>query len=133
MSYVNRASAYHNQAVQTANGPQLLLMLCDRFAADLARGEAAIGAADYETSNENLQHAQSILRMLRSALNPDGFAGGHELLAVYAFLERQLVEANLEKNAELVIECAELFQPIHDAWRTAVSANEGNNAVSNLG
>ncbi|TAN30986.1 flagellar export chaperone FliS [bacterium] len=133
MPYINPASAYHNQAVQTANGPQLLLMLCDRLAADLARGEAAIEAADYEAGNENLQHAQSILRMLRSALNPDGFTGGHELMAVYAFLERQLIEANLEKNVERVRQCAELFQPIHDAWRAAVSANEGNNAGSNLG
>jgi flagellar protein FliS len=71
--------------------------------------------------------------MLRSALDPDGFEGGLQLLAVYAFLEAHLIRANLEKDAALVRECADLVRPIHEAWRKAVNANERANAYSDVG
>ena len=129
----NPASAYQSQAVHTANGPQLLLMLCDRMSVDISRAEMALDARDNQAANENLQHAQRIVRMLRNALNPNGFEGANELRAVYVFLETHLIKANLEKDAALVRECAELFRPIHEAWRRAVNANEGAEALSHVG
>jgi flagellar protein FliS len=133
MAVRNPASAYQNQAVQTANGPQLLVMLCDRLAADISRAEVAIEGNDNKVANENLQHAQQIVRMLRSSLDPDGFNGGKELLSVYVFLEDHLLKANLAKDITLVRECADLFAPIHSAWRGAVNANEPVNVVSHVG
>jgi flagellar protein FliS len=133
MSDQNPASAYQSQAVQTANGPHLLLMLCDRMSVDIARAEVALGQSDNKAANEHLQHAQKIVRMLRSALDPDRFGGGYELLSVYNFLEAHLVRANLEKDVALVRECADLVRPIHEAWRKAVNANERANAYSHVG
>jgi len=129
----NPASAYQSQAVQTANGPHLLVMLCDRVSVDIARAEGALVSSDYRAANEHLQHAQKIVRMLRSALQPDGFEGGQQLLAVYAFLEAHLIRANLEKDDALVRECAELVRPIHEAWRKAVNRNERDDVVSYVG
>jgi flagellar secretion chaperone FliS len=129
----NRASAYQNQAVQTANGPHLLVMLCDRLSVDIARAEVALDAGDNKGANEHLQHAQRIVRMLRSALNPVGFDGARELLSVYIFLEAHLVRANLEKDAAVVRECADLVRPIHEAWRKAVSVHERTDAFSHVG
>ncbi|MGA2307530.1 MAG: flagellar export chaperone FliS [Acidimicrobiales bacterium] len=133
MSDQNAASAYQRHAVQTANGPLLLLMLCDRMSVDIARAEVALEASDNKAANEHLQHAQKIVRMLRSALDPDGFQGAYELLAVYIFLEAHLIKANLEKDAALVQECADLIRPIHEAWRKAVNANERADASSHMG
>jgi flagellar protein FliS len=129
----NRASAYQSQAVQTANGPQLLLMLCDRMSVDIGRAELALGAADNKGANDHLQHAQRIVRMLRNALDPEGFEGAQALLAVYVFLEGHLVKANLEKDATVARECADLLRPIHEAWRKAVNADERAQALSHVG
>jgi flagellar protein FliS len=129
----NPASAYRSQAVQTANGPQLLLMLCERLSVDIARGEVALTLDDNQAANEHLQHAQRIVRMLRNALQPDGFEGGRELLSVYVFLESHLIKANLEKDPEAVKECAALVRPIQEAWRRAVNANERAGAFSHVG
>jgi flagellar secretion chaperone FliS len=118
----NPASAYQERMVQTANGPRLLVMLCDRLAVDVVRAEVALEANDLKTVNESLQHAQKIVRVLRSALDPDGFKGGHELLSVYVFLENHLVKANLEKSASVISECANLIAPIRDAWSKAVQS-----------
>jgi flagellar secretion chaperone FliS len=133
MSDQNPASAYQSHAVQTANGPHLLLMLCDRMSVDIARAEVALEVSDNKGANENLQHAQKIVRMLRSALDPQGFKGAYELLSVYSFLEAHLVRANMEKDAALVRECADLVRPIHEAWRQAVNTNERANAYSHVG
>ena len=133
MSLSNSASAYQSQAVQTANQPQLLVMLFDRLAVDIARAELAMETSNFETTNESLQHAQKIVRMLSSSLDPDGFSGGHELLAIYVFLENHLIKANLEKSLTAVKECADLVRPIHEAWRRAVNASERTNVTSNLG
>lgn len=124
MSNRNPASAYQDQAVSTADGPRLLLMICDRLSADMARAEVALEARDYATVNENLQHAQRIIRLLCNTLDPDGFTGGHELMSVYVFIERHLIKANLDKSATVLRECIELFQPIHEAWVGAVNASE---------
>lgn len=132
MSVRNPALAYQDQSIQTADGPRLLIMICDRLVADMARAEAAIEVADFAVVDENLQHAQRSIRMLRNALDPDGFKGGHELLSVYAFIEGHLVKANLEKSVALVRECAELFRPIHEAWRGAVHVN-GHHVNGQLG
>lgn len=129
----NPASAYKTQAVQTANGPQLLLMLCDRLAVDVARADVALVAHDNKAANDELQHAQRIVRMLRNALQPEGFDGGQQLLSVYIFLENHLVEANLQKDVAVVRECAALVQPIHEAWTRAVRAHERDNVATHVG
>jgi flagellar secretion chaperone FliS len=129
----NPASAYQSQAVHTANGPQLLVMLCERLAVDIARSEVALEAGDNKSANEDLQHAQRIVRMLRNALEPEGFEGGRQLMSVYLFLEKHLIKANLEKDPAVVRECADLVRPIHEAWRRAVHLNERVDAFSHVG
>jgi len=132
MSNLNSASAYQSQAVQTANRPRLLVMLLDRLAVDIDRADHAIESLNYETVNETLQHAQKIVRMLASSLDPEGFSGAQDLLAVYDFLERHLIAANLEKSATKVKECADMVRPIHEAWRRVVNASERENAHPHL-
>ena len=117
----NLADKYRSQAIQTAPGPQLLVMLYDRLAADVDIAERALDQLDYLTTNERLQHAQRIVRMLKHSLDPDGFAGGRDLLALYDFLLTHLVEANLRKDPELVRECGRIVAPLREAWQRAVT------------
>ena len=81
----------------------------------------ALEALDNKAANEHLQHAQRIVRMLRHSLEPDGFTGGRDLLALYVFLEAHLVEANLRKDPELVRECGRVIAPLREAWQRAVN------------
>jgi flagellar protein FliS len=120
-SPTNLAAKYRSQAIQTAPGPQLLVMLYDRLAADVDIAGRSLEARDYLVTNERLQHAQRIVRMLRHSLEPDGFTGGRDLLALYDFLLSHLVEANLRKDAGLVLECAQIIAPLREAWQRAVN------------
>jgi flagellar secretion chaperone FliS len=120
----NLADKYRSQAIQTAPGPQLLVMLYDRLAADVDIAVASLDAQDFLTTNERLQHAQRIVRMLRHSLEPDGFNGGRDLLALYDFLLSHLVEANLRKDPDMVRECARIIAPLREAWQRAVTNPE---------
>ena len=114
------ASSYRSQAVQTASGPQLLVMLYDRLVLDLEQAGRAISDGKLFEANEAMQHAQQILIVLKHSLDPEGFDGGHELLAIYEFLSNKLVEANLHKSLTLLAECANVIAPLREAWHRAV-------------
>jgi flagellar secretion chaperone FliS len=118
------ADKYRSQAIQTAPGPQLLVMLYDRLAADVDIAGCSLDGHDYLATNERLQHAQRIVRMLRHSLEPDGFSGGHDLLALYDFLLSHLVEANLRKDPDMIRECGRIIAPLREAWQRAVTNPE---------
>lgn len=129
----NPASAYQSQAVHTASGPALLVMLYDRLAIDIDRGGSAIEHRDFAEANTHLQHAQRIVRLLRSSLDQDGFVGARDLYSLYNFLEKHLIDANMTKDTDKVKECARLVAPLHQAWRTAVADRGGVGALTNVG
>ena len=45
---------------------------------------------------------------------------------VYNYLNRQLMKASLEKDAEIVVGCENLVRELREAW-SQVAATEGNN------
>lgn len=110
---------YQSAATETASGPQLLVMLYDRLAKDLSLAEVAIESGAIEAANTALIHAQQIVRLFHAHLDVDAFSGGKELADVYDYLDRQLVRANLTKNAQLVRDCVEVVEPLRAAWRAA--------------
>jgi flagellar secretion chaperone FliS len=126
------ALRYQNQAVQTAAGPQLLVMLFDRLAADIEIAERALEGNDLWITNERLQHAQQIIRVLRHSLQPDGFEGGRNLLGLYDLLLTELVEANLTKDVSKIHRCGEIVAPLREAWRRAVVDPEAGRGLRHV-
>jgi flagellar protein FliS len=116
------AQVYARTAQTTViSKPMLLVRLYDRLALELELADAYIGASDPAKANSSLQHAQKIVHVLRSSLDPDGFEGGQTLLRLYNTLVELLVEANLHKDAETVARCREIVAPLRDAWTEAVA------------
>ena len=129
----NPAASYQSRAVETAPGPQVLVMLYDRLAVDIEVADRAIEELDFFTANESLKHAQQIVRVLRHSLQPDGFIGGDRLLAIYEFLSRQLLEANLSKSQTALRECQRIVAPLRDAWHQAVAQPESADVPAHVG
>ncbi len=112
---------YRDEAVLSASPERLVTMLYDRLLLDVDRGESAQRAGDWETANTELQHAQTIIAALAGSLSPD-WSGSAELQAVYSYLTRTLVGANIGRDAERTRECRELIAPLRDAWHEAAAA-----------
>lgn len=112
---------YREEAILSASPQRLLTMLYDRLVLDVERGEAAQLRGDWDTANTELQHAQQIVVELAGSLSDD-WEGSGDLRAVYGYLTRTLIGANIGRDAVRTRECLELLLPLRDAWHAAADA-----------
>jgi flagellar secretion chaperone FliS len=125
------ARTYRTNAVLTASPGQLVLMLYDGAlrAIALAREEFNTPADNprrIETINQQLLKAQAILTELQNGLNLE--AGGefaHTMHRLYDYHNRRLLEANIRKQVEPVIEVERLVRELRDAWAQMLGQQDG--------
>lgn len=112
-------AAYMDATIATASPSRLLVMLFDRLVLDVQRGLEAQRRGDFEETHRQLTHAQDIVMELQSSLRADEFRGGYDLAALYGFLHRQLIMANIRKDAAITDDVLTLVTDLCDAWRQA--------------
>ncbi len=112
---------YVKDTVDTLSPPRLVTMLYDRLVSDLERGEAALLAGDRFESNKHLVNAQAIVLELRASLKPELWSGGPRLAALYDFFVREIVQANVARDAARVAKTRTLIEPLRDAWHVAAA------------
>jgi flagellar secretion chaperone FliS len=128
------AEAYARTAQSTVEaGPMLLVRLYDRLAHELELGKEFIQAGDAYRANGSLQHAQKIVHVLRSSLDPGGFEGGDTLLRLYNTLIDLLVKANLYKDIKPIEVCQGIVAPLREAWTEAVTTEMQTTAEMQTG
>ena len=113
---------YIADSVATASPAKMLMMLFDRLVLDLARGEQALVDGNRPEANTHLLHAQDIVTELHVSLNMDAWDGAARLGALYAFVETELVNANVRGDAAKVATVRGLMEPLRDTWREAAAA-----------
>jgi len=113
---------YIADSVATASPAKMLMMLFDRLVLDLARGEQALVDGNRPEANTHLKHAQDIVTELHVSLNIDAWDGAAGLAALYAFVETELVNANVQGDAARVAAVRTLIEPLRDTWREAAAA-----------
>jgi flagellar protein FliS len=126
------ARTYRANAVLTASPGQLVLMLYDGALKSLALAREGFAQPDdnlrrIENINTHLLKAQSILAELQSGLN---FQAGGEFAQtmhrLYDYHNRRLVEANMRKRVEPVIEVEALVRELRDAWAQMLSKHDAS-------
>jgi flagellar protein FliS len=114
------ASAYADTSSSTTSGPMLINALYDRLAVDVRLARDRIDSHDVNGAHNALMHAQRIVRVLLSALQPELWQGGEVLQRLYNTLLDLLVKANLHKDASYLAICEVIIEPLHEAWKQAV-------------
>ena len=122
MSAASLRSRYLGNSIATASPQQLLVMLYERLALDLERGEVAMAAGDREKAGEQLMHAQEIVLELQASLRVDIWDGGPRLNALYVWLLSELIKANTKGDLRRVADCRRIVEPLRDAWRQAAAS-----------
>jgi flagellar secretion chaperone FliS len=122
MSTASLRARYLSDRIATASPQQLLVMLYDRLALDLERGEDALVRGDREAASEQLKHAQEIVLELRATLKVEVWEGGPRLAALYVWLVGELIQANLKGDLRRVRDCRKVVEPLRDAWREAAAS-----------
>src|SRR5450631_3209512 len=117
------ARMYRANSVLTASPGQLVLMLYDGAlrAMALARKALARPPEDWgriEEANNQLLKAQRIFIELQATLDMEAGDGkfSQEMSKLYEYYIRRLVDANMRKDVEPIIEVEHLFGQVREAW-----------------
>lgn len=122
--------AYQKVQAETSSPGELVVLLYDALLKNLRRAVAALETGESERVNEALTRAQDITLELRAGLDADTELA-QELSPLYTFLFRSLVEANVTKDAGLVLKLGEIIAPVRDAWVFAVRGETPSTGASN--
>jgi len=121
MPLANPFARYQQTAVRTADRGDLLILTYEALLRWLGRAEEAIAARNVVDAHQALMNSQDLVLNLVSSLDFEkGGEVARNLASLYEFIARQLVQANVEKDAALIASIRELVAPLLDAWRTAV-------------
>ncbi|MEQ6854607.1 flagellar export chaperone FliS [Lysinibacillus capsici] len=115
-------NAYKQNSVTTASPGELTLMLYNGCLKFLHKAKLAIQEKNIEEKNTNLQKAQSIIGELMSTLNMD-VEVSKQLLPLYEFLNRRLVEANIQNDVAIIEEVEGFVTEFRDTWKEVIRIN----------
>jgi flagellar protein FliS len=112
---------YRENQIRTASREQLLLITYDIGIGACRSAEAAIERGQIEETNTSLKRAQKVVRELMITLNPQaGGAVAEDLMRLYDFMYRSLVEANVRKDKELLASVREMLETLRGTWAEAI-------------
>lgn len=121
----NAYQKYLKTTVETASQPQLLLMLFDAALKKLRMARKAIEENNVESSHNELIKAQKIFSELMVALDFEiGGELAHQLFAIYDFVYRQLVQANIRREVKLIDGILPIVEDLREGWTKAVAKYE---------
>jgi len=118
MSQPQQPNPYLKTRIMTASPEELRLMLYDGAIKFANQAKAAIDKQDFETSYTALMRAQKIVLELSTSLNHDVAPELCEKLsALYTYIYRLLVEANMNRQIRQLDEAIELLQYERETWQ----------------
>lgn len=137
----NPVDAYKQTRVRTASQGRVIVMLYDEAIRQLEVAVRAIGEGTrgYDKVNTAVSKAQQIITELMVSLDFDkGGAFAQSMLNLYMFFNRQLTEANLNKQAEPLQKVHAFLTDLRDAWdeaekKTSYDNSAGSNGVNIAG
>ncbi len=120
----NPVAQYKLTEVNTANQGRLIVMLYDGAIKFLKIAIENLGVKTYDVANNNILKAQDIITELLLSLNmKDGGEISTNLFNLYMYFKKRLLEANIQKNREMVEEVINYLSSLRDSW-DKVSAKE---------
>jgi flagellar protein FliS len=112
-----QASAYRDSSVLTAPRERLVVMLYDGAHRFLFQAAHAMRSGDISLMNNRMQRAEAIITELRQTLDHEkGGEIAQRLEAIYAFCQRHLLEARLQRDADKIEQVMTLLGELRDAW-----------------
>jgi len=109
---------YLKTKIMTASPQELRLMLYDGAIKFCRQGRAALEKKDFEASYNNLMRAQKIVLELSTSLNhsvePDLC---QKLSALYTYIYRLLIDANMDRKPEPIDEAIRLLDYERQTWK----------------
>ena len=112
----NAYSAYATNKILTATPAELTLMLYEGAIKFCNIAVKAIEDKDIAKSHTNIVKAEKIIEEFQATLNHK-YEVAKDFDNVYNYLHDRLVEANLQKDEEILEEVLEQLRTMRDTWK----------------
>ena len=118
----NPYQSYQQNAVNTASPGELTLMLYNGCLKFITLAKKAMKAGNVQDKNTNLIKAQNIIHEFMVTLNMD-IKVSEELMVMYEYIHRRLVEANVKSDETILEEVEGLVTELRDTWKQVIQLN----------
>ena len=115
----NPYQSYNNAQVMTATPGELTLLLYNGAIRFMKLALQAMEDKKVEQSHKNLIKTQDIIYELMSTLKME-YEISANLMALYEFMNSQLVQANVKKETKPVQDVLDLMTDLRDTWVEAI-------------
>ena len=112
-----RTAAYKQQSVLTATRGQLVVMLYDGCLRFLHQSAYAMRDGDVVVAGNRMSRAEAIIDELLTTLDLEqGGVIASRLQGIYVFCAKQLIEARLSGDADMIDTVAGLLAELRESW-----------------
>lgn len=112
----NAYKVYEQNAVLTATPGELTLMLYNGCIKFIKQARLAMQDKKIEKKNTFLKKAQAIINELMVTLDQKQSIS-KELLALYDYMHRRLIEANMKNDPAILNEIEKMVTDLRDTWK----------------
>lgn len=119
MSMNKQYQAYQNNAVNTASGGELTLMLYNGSIKFIKKAIRDLEASNFESKNTHIQKAQNIIQELMLTLDPK-IELSAQLMPLYDYISHLLREANIKNKTEHLEEALQFIGELRDTWKEVI-------------
>jgi flagellar protein FliS len=130
-----QVNPYLKTKIMTASPEELRLMLYDGALKFCRQAKAALEKKNFEDSYNNLMRAQKIVLELSTSLNHDADPQlCQRLSALYTYVYRLLVDANMKRETAIIDEAIKLIEYERETWQMLMKklAGEGKPSETSI-
>lgn len=113
---VNKFETYQNNAVNTASGGELTMMLYNGCMKFIKQAIKDMEQKDIEKKNEHIQKAQRIIQELMITLDQK-VELSKQMLPLYEYMYHRLMEANINNDPSMLEEVLAYVVEFRDVWK----------------
>jgi flagellar protein FliS len=115
----NAYNQYKENSINTASPEELTLMLYNGLIKFIMRGIDSIEKNNKQDAHNNIIKAQNIVAEFINTLDMR-YEISHDLKSIYEYLIDRLVQANIKKDKNILIEVLEFAKILRDTWEQAM-------------
>lgn len=121
-------AAYANNKITTATPAELTLMLYEGAIKFCNIAITAVEQKDIQKAHNSIMKVQDIIEEFQVTLDHK-YAVAKDFDAVYAYLLRRLIEANIKKDAEILNEVLGHLRTLRDTWKEVMRLTQNGSKV----
>ncbi|NLO39465.1 MAG: flagellar export chaperone FliS [Ruminiclostridium sp.] len=110
---------YKENSVYTASPEELTLMLYNGLVKFIMKAQYSISKKDMQAAHDNIIKSQNIIQEFMATLDKN-YEVSTGLLLMYDYMNRRLIEANVQKSTEILEEVLGFAKELRDTWEQAM-------------